>query len=254
MQVSPFTHPSLTSPRLIHGFFGRAGGISAGLYAGLNCGTGSHDDQAHVNENRARAAQSLGLMPDKLCTLHQVHSSRAVIVDAPLTGAPPQADALVTKTAGVALGILTADCAPVLLADMAAGVVGAAHAGWKGAAGGVVAAAVAAMETLGASRSNITAVIGPCIAQLSYEVGAEFIERFSPVNQQRFFIPGDRDGFHHFDLAAYVAQTALTEGLQRVAIVTMDTYGNPDGFFSYRRATLNGEPDYGRQISVIALK
>ena len=253
--ASYHTHPHLDHPRIAHGFFGRAGGVSEGLYAGLNCGPGSHDNKAHVVENRARVAHALGMVPEKLCTLYQIHSPNALIVHEPWdAGTPPQADALVTNVPGITLGILTADCAPVLLADHKAGVIGAAHAGWKGAHGGVVESTLAAMEKLGAERDNIAAVIGPCIAQASYEVGPEFRERFSEADQQQFFIPSTREHHHRFDLPAYVAQTARRAGLQRIAILAMDTCSDPTRFFSYRRTTLASEPDYGRQISVIGLR
>lgn len=248
------THPLLGSPRLVHGFFGREGGVSEGLYAGLNCGPGSHDQKTHVVENRARAAHALGMMPEKLCTLYQVHSPNVVIVHEPWTNTPPQADAMVTQVPGITLGILTADCAPVLFADHEAGVIGAAHAGWKGAHGGVVQNTLLAMEKLGANRDTTVAVIGPCIAQASYEVGAEFIERFAPAEQQQFFIPSQRAGYHRFDLPAYVAYAARAAGLQQVAVLAMDTASNEAQFFSYRRTTLRGEPDYGRQMSCIALR
>lgn len=254
MHPTFLTHPLLDSPAIAHGFFGREGGVSEGLYAGLNCGPGSADNKAHVAENRARVAHALGMMPERLCTLYQIHSPNVVIVHEPYVGTPPQADAHVTNVAGITLGILTADCAPVLFADVAAGVIGAAHAGWKGAHGGVVESTVIAMEKLGAKRENISAVIGPCIQQKSYEVGAEFIARFTPEEQSQFFIPSDRAGHHRFDLPAYVTQTARAAGLQRVAVLAMDTCSNAAQFFSYRRTTLAGEPDYGRQISAIALK
>lgn len=254
MQAPYYTHEFLDHPSIAHGFFGRAGGVSEGLYAGLNCGLGSHDNKAHVTENRARVAHALGAMPENLCTLYQVHSPRAVIVHEAFTGTPPEADALVTNVKGLVLGILTADCAPILFADVEAGVVGAAHAGWKGAHSGVVESTVMAMEKLGAKRANITAAIGPCIAQRSYEVGPEFIERFGDAEQTQFFIPSNRAGFHRFDLQAYVAQVLRHAGLQRVAMLAMDTAGDPERFFSYRRATLNAEPDYGRQISCIGLR
>lgn len=254
MHAPYYTHEFLDHPTIAHGFFGRKGGVSDGLYAGLNCGLGSHDNKAHVAENRARVAHALGAAPENLCTLYQVHSPRAVIVHEAFTGTPPEADALVTNVKGLMLGILTADCAPILFADAEAGVVGAAHAGWKGAHGGVVESTVMAMEKLGATRASIAAAIGPCIAQGSYEVGPEFIERFDIADQTQFFIPSSRAGFHRFDLAAYVAQALRHAGLQRVAMLAMDTAGDPERFFSYRRATLNAEPDYGRQISCIGLR
>ncbi len=252
---APFhTHQLLDHPSIAHGFFGRNGGVSEGLYAGLNCGPGSHDNKAHVVENRARVAHALQVMPERLCTLYQIHSPSAVIVHAPWVDAPPQADAMVTNVPGLALGILTADCAPILFADPEAGVVGAAHAGWKGAVGGVIESTVLAMEKLGAKRHRIAATIGPCIAQVSYEVGPEFIARFSLHDQAQFFIPSARAGHGYFDLAAYVAMRLGEAGLTAIADLRMDTCGDPDQFFSYRRTTLSREPDYGRQISVIALR
>jgi YfiH family protein len=249
-----YSHKLLDHPRIAYGFFGRKGGVSEGLYAGLNCGPGSHDNKAHVVENRARVAEALGMMPERLCTLYQIHSPNVVIVHEPWTGTPPQADALVTNIPGITLGILTADCAPVLFADHEAGVIGAAHAGWKGAHGGVVESTLGAMEKLGAKRTRVVVIIGPCIAQKSYEVGPEFIARFMPDEQAQFFIPSSNAGHHYFDLPAYVAHSARRAGLQQVAILAMDTCSDPDHFFSYRRTTLRAEPDYGRQISAIALR
>lgn len=249
-----YTHDYLDHAHVAHGFFGRKGGVSEGLYAGLNCGPGSHDNKEAVTENRARVALALGMLPERLCTLYQVHSPNVVIVHEPFHGVGPQADALVTNVPRIVLGILTADCAPVLFVDAKANVIGAAHAGWKGAVGGVVENTLAAMEKLGAVRDDISAVIGPCIAQKSYEVGAEFVERFVEADQQQFFIPSERDGHSMFDLPAYVAQTARRAGLQRIAMLALDTCSDPEHFFSYRRTTLHSEPDYGRQISAIALR
>jgi hypothetical protein len=254
MHATYYTHELLDHPSIAHGFFGRKGGVSEGLYASLNCGLGSHDNKPHVVENRARVAHALYAAPENLCTLYQVHSPRAVIVHEAFAGTPPEADALVTNVNGLVLGILTADCAPILFADVEAGVVGAAHAGWKGAHTGVVQSTVLAMEKLGARRASITAIIGPCISQASYEVGPEFIARFEASDQAQFFIPSSRAGFHRFDLAAYVAASLRASGLQRVGVLAMDTASDPENFFSYRRATLNSEPDYGRQMSCIALK
>ncbi|MES2984341.1 MAG: peptidoglycan editing factor PgeF [Pseudomonadota bacterium] len=252
---TPFhTHPSLVSERIAHGFFGRAGGVSTGLYRGLNCGAGSRDDQTHIAENRARVARALGGTPTALCTLYQIHSPDVVIVHAPFDGPAPQADALVTNTPGLVLGILTADCTPVLFADAQAGVIGAAHAGWKGAHGGVLENTLAAMETLGARRADITAAIGPTIAQASYEVGPEFIARFAPAEQQQFFRPSMRAGHHQFDLPAYVVHRLTHAGVQQLATLGMDTCSDRECFFSYRRATLAGEADYGRQLSAIVLR
>jgi YfiH family protein len=254
MSAHFYTHSLLDHSHISHGFFGREGGVSEGLYAGLNCGPGSHDNKAHVTENRARVVHALGMLPEQLCTLYQVHSANAVIVHEAWHGTPPQADAMATNVVGVTLGILTADCAPILFADAEAGVIGAAHAGWKGAFTGVIESTVLAMEKLGARRRTIRAVVGPCIAQASYEVGPEFIARFPAADQQQFFIPAARDGHHHFDLPAYVAARLRQAGLQQLAVLGMDTMSDPNRFFSYRRTTLAGEPDYGRHISCIALR
>ena len=254
MSVHPFTHPLLESDGIAHGFFGRVGGVSEGLYAGLNVGNGSYDNKAHVAENRRRVAAWFRLPPEALSTVHQIHSPTVVTVRAPMEGgARPEADAMVTDQPGLALGILTADCAPVLLADAKARVIGAAHAGWKGAYGGVIENTVAAMEALGATRADIMAVIGPTIAQASYEVGPEFIARFSEEDQAQYFIPSGLPEHHLFDLPAYAVSRAIAAGLQHIAVMGMDTRADPQHFFSYRRATLESAPDYGRQISVIAL-
>ncbi len=251
----PFhTHPLLSHPTIAHGFFGREGGVSAGIYASLNCGPGSKDDPAQVAENRARVALVLDERPEQLLTLYQIHSAEVITVSAPFTGERPQADAFATNVAGLTLGILTADCTPVLFADAEAGVIGAAHAGWKGAFTGILENTVVAMERLGADRARIAAVIGPCIQQASYEVGPEFIARFAPADQQQFFIASDRAGHHRFDLPGFVLAQLQRAGLRNGANLAMDTCSNPAQFFSYRRTTLRGEPDYGRQISAITLK
>jgi polyphenol oxidase len=240
---------------LEHGFLGRRGGVSTGIHAGLNVGIGSDDDAAAVAANRRRATEAV-LPGGKLATVYQVHSADAVVVREVLADdARPHADALVTDRPGLALGILTADCAPVLLADKAAGVVGAAHAGWKGAIGGVTDAAILAMERLGAKRERIAAAIGPCIARASYEVDDAFARRFEaddPVNE-RFFAPG-RAGHHQFDLEAYLAHRLAAAGLIRIEAMGLDTYADDARFYSFRRATHSGEPGYGRQISIIGLK
>ena len=237
-----------------HGFLGRAGGVSTGLYAGLNVGIGSDDDAAAVAENRALATEAV-LPGARLVTLYQVHSADCVTVRVPFEERlRPRADALVTDRPGLALGILTADCAPVLLADRAAGVVGAAHAGWKGALGGVTDATILAMEALGAKRERIAAAVGPCIARASYEVDEAFARAFEaddPANE-RFFADG-RAGHRQFDLEAYVVHRLATAGVTRVAALGLDTYGDEQRFFSFRRATHRGEPGYGRQISIIGL-
>ncbi len=237
-----------------HGFLGRRGGVSTGVCAGLNVGLGSSDDQAAVRENRRRAVDAVA--PGAvLVTLHQVHSPTAIRVFGPYPDdARPHADAMVADRPGLLLGILSADCTPVLFADSQAGVIGAAHSGWKGALGGVAEATVAAMEKVGARRERIAAAIGPTIARRSYEVDDGFLRRFTaeqPANE-RFFTAG-RAGHHQFDLEAYVLSRLAEAGITRVEALGLDTYADPDRFYSYRRATHRGEPDYGRQISLIAL-
>jgi hypothetical protein len=237
-----------------HGFFGRQGGVSTGIFASLNCGPGSGDDSAVIGENRKRAQDALGAK--SLVTLYQMHSAEAVIVDAPWDiGKGPQADAMATKTPGIALGILTADCAPVLLADGAAGVIGAAHAGWKGALAGVIESAIVAMEALGAERGRIAAAIGPCIAKANYEVGPEFEARFrqSDSNSDQFFTLAERAGHFRFDLEGYVVHRLREAGVAGVEGLYADTYAREAEFFSFRRATHRGEANYGRQISAIVL-
>ena len=237
-----------------HGFLGRRGGVSQGLHAGLNVGWGSADERAAIGENRRRAVEAV-LPGAALVTVHQVHSPDVVTVTAPWPDdARPRADALVTARAGLVLGVLTADCAPVLLADPGAGVVGAAHAGWKGALGGVCEAAVAAMEALGARRERIAAAVGPCIAQARYEVDAAFRARFvaEEPDSARWFAPG-RSGHAQFDLESYVASRLARASVGRVERLGLDTYADEHRFFSYRRATHRGEPGYGRQIALIGL-
>jgi YfiH family protein len=237
-----------------HGFLGRRGGVSEGVCGGLNTGFGSGDDRNAILENRRRAVAAVA-NGARLVTLHQVHSPTALVATEPWPDeARPRADAVVTDRPGLALGILTADCAPVLLADEGAGVIGAAHAGWKGAFGGVVEATVAAMEALGATRDGIAAAIGPAIARKSYEVDEDFHRRFAEADpaSERFFAAG-REGHHQFDLEGYVAARLAEAGIGRVETLGLDTYADPDRFFSYRRATHLGEPTYGRQISLIAL-
>lgn len=239
---------------LPHGFLGRRGGVSTGLCAGLNVGFGANDDRAAVVVNRRRAIAAVA-PGAALVTAHQVHSPDVVVATAPWPDdARPKADALVTDRPGLALGVVTADCAPVLLADREAGVVGAAHAGWRGAFAGVIAATVTAMEGLGADRTRIAAAVGPCIARKSYEVDESFLRRFieaEPANEH-FFTPG-RDGHHQFDLEAYVLARLAEAGVTRAEALGLDTYADADRFFSFRRATHLGEPTYGRQLSLIAL-
>jgi hypothetical protein len=239
---------------LPHGFLGRRGGVSTGICAGLNVGLGSQDDPEAVRTNRRLALEAVA-PGAKLVTLHQVHSGTAIPVTGPYPDdARPQADAMVTDRPGLALGILTADCTPVLFADEEAGVIGAAHAGWKGALGKVVEATVAAMEQLGATRGRIAAAVGPVIARRSYEVDEGFFARFTAADpeHERFFSAG-HPGHHQFDLEAFVLARLAAAGVTRVEALGLDTYAHPERFYSYRRSTHRGEPDYGRQISLIAL-
>jgi YfiH family protein len=240
---------------IAHGFFTREGGVSTGIYASLNCGLGSNDDPRHVAENRARAAATVGVDPARLVTAYQVHGNAVAEVDLPWApGRGPHVDAMVTTRRGVALGILTADCTPVLLADPIAGVVGAAHAGWKGAKAGVVGTAVAAMVRLGATPANITAAVGPTIALGSYEVGEAFRAAFLADDPQaQTFFATPPGGKPHFDLPGFVVRQLQRLGLGTVGRIDADTCADPDRFFSYRRACHAGEPDYGRQLSAIAL-
>ena len=237
-----------------HGFLGRTGGVSEGICASLNVGLGADDSRDAIRENRRRAVEAVA-PGAALVTVHQVHSADALVATAPWPDdGRPHADAIVTDRPGLVLGVLTADCTPVLFADETAGVIGAAHAGWKGAFSGVVESTLTAMESLGADRSRIAAAIGPVIARKSYEVDEGFLRRFAEADpeNERFFTPG-RDGHHQFDLEAYVLARLAAAGLRRVEALGLDTYSNPDRFFSYRRATHRGEPTYGRQISLIAL-
>lgn len=237
-----------------HGFFGRRGGVSTGELASLNCGTGSGDDPALIAENRARVGRALNDSA-ALTGLYQVHGDRCVIIESSSNlSARPEADAMATATPGILLGILTADCVPVLFHDARAGVIGAAHAGWKGALAGVTDSTLAAMEQLGASRDHIAAAIGPCIGRASYEVDDGFAARFTeadPANEM-FFAP-HKPGHAMFDIAAYVAARLAKAGVKRIAITGQDTYAEPEDYFSYRRSCHNQENSYGRQLSVIML-
>jgi YfiH family protein len=252
MQVEVLTSGLLEGVR--HGFLGRRGGVSQGVHAGLNVGLGSDDDREAVRTNRRLAVDAVA-PGAKLVTLHQVHSAIAISVIEPFPNdARPAADALVTDRPGLALGILTADCTPVLFADSRAGVIGAAHSGWKGAIGGVVESTLAEMERLGADRSNVVAAVGPTIARKSYEVDKGFFRRFvsEDPEHERFFSSG-KPGHHQFDLEGFVLGRIAAAGVRRVEALGLDTYSDPGRFYSYRRATHLGEPDYGRQISLIAL-
>ncbi|MCR9158160.1 MAG: peptidoglycan editing factor PgeF [Rhodobacteraceae bacterium] len=251
MTLEIITADSLAPLR--HGFFTRRGGASSGVFAGLNCGAGSSDQSEIVAINRARVAEAMDVSGDQLVGVHQVHSAKVEVVDGPLTTPKPQADAMVSNTPGIALGVLTADCQPVLFADHETGVIGAAHAGWRGALDGILEATIDEMITLGATRETIKAVIGPSISQRAYEVGPEFLDAFLAEDPQyaRFFVNGVEDKFH-FDLPGF--------GLHKLRSAGVDaewtrhcTYSDADRFYSYRRATHAREADYGRLISVIRL-
>ena len=256
--IEPISHALLDDPdgRIHHGFFGRAGGVSEGLYRSLNCGYGSGDDPEAVRENRARVTAACGLSPSTLCTAYQVHSAEALVVTAPWAREDaPRVDAMATATPGLALAILTADCVPVLMADREAGVIGTAHAGWRGALNGILEAAVEAMLGLGARAGGIRAVIGPAIGAASYEVGPEFPAPFLArrAQDEDLFVPAKRGGHFLFDLTGYVARRLSTLGLAAVAATGGDTCAEADCYFSYRRSVHRGEPDYGRNISIVAL-
>ncbi len=254
---SPIEADALAIPGIVHAFFTREGGVSTGLYAGLNTGTGSSDTRALVLENRRRAARHLGVAPERLVTPYQVHGTDALIVDeAWAPGEGPKADALVTATPGLAIGVGTADCGPVLFADPQARVIAAAHAGWKGALAGILESTVAAMETLGADRSRIVAVLGPTISAAAYEVGPEFSPRFTAVDpaNARFFRPAERPGHEWFDLPLYIVERLRRAGVGHAESVGLCTYADEARFFSYRRSTHRNEPDYGRLLAARNLR
>jgi polyphenol oxidase len=246
-----------TLPGVRHAFFSRRGGVSEGLFTSLNCGFGSGDGRANVAANRARAMRHLGLGADRLATVYQIHSANVICAEDPwdpVTG--PRGDGLVTRRRGLAVGVLSADCAPVLFADAGAGVVGAAHGGWKGALGGVMEATVEAMGNLGARAGHTVAAVGPCIHQASYEVGPEFHRTFADADPDnaRFFLDAERPGHYLFDLPGFVAERLRRLGLAAVEVLDHDTCADEERFFSYRRATKRREPDYGRGLSAIALE
>jgi YfiH family protein len=239
-----------------HAFFTREGGVSDGLYASLNGGPGSDDAPEKVSENRARMAAALGVTPGRLLTAYQIHSPTVVTVEEPWPPPErPRADALVTRSKGLAIGVTTADCGPVLFADGEAGVIGAAHAGWRGAFTGVLEATVAAMEKCGAGRGRIVAALGPTISQRNYEVGPEFVERFhaADAGNARFFEPSPTQGHALFDLPGYIAARLSAAGIRRFDDLRCCTYADAARFFSFRRSTHRGERDYGRHINAIAL-
>ena len=255
---SPLQSPLLseaTGNGIAHGFFTRAGGVSEGLYAGLNVGLGSKDEPERVRENRARVAGWFGAGADDLATLYQIHSPDVITVNGPDGGERPKADGQVTATPGVVLGVLTADCGPVLFADAGARVIGCAHAGWKGAFDGVLENTIAAMEALGARRQNIVASLGPSISRANYEVGPEFHERFIARDEgwARFFAPSGKPGHYMFDLPGLTASRLEQAGV-RAENLDICTYADEASFFSYRRSTHRNEPDYGRQISAIMIR
>ena len=242
--------------RIRHAFFTSSGGVSQGVYATLNGGVGSNDAPAKVEVNRARMAAALGVAPDRLLTAYQIHSPDVVVAEKPWARADrPRADAIVTRMPDLAVGVSTADCAPLLFAEPQAGVIGAAHAGWRGALTGVIEATVSAMENLGAERGRIAAALGPTIRQPNYEVGPEFVARFDAADMEnaRFFTPSDRPGHAMFDLAGYIAARVQRAGIVNFEDLGLCTFAEPDRFFSYRRMTRLGEADYGRHINGIAL-
>jgi YfiH family protein len=242
-------------PGLRHAFFTREGGVSDGVYASLNGGLGSGDDPANVAENRRRMAEQMGVSPEHFINVWQIHSPDAVVATGPWEGAArPRADAMVTRTEGLAIGVTAADCGPILFVDPNARVIGAAHAGWKGALTGIVESTVDAMEKLGAERSGIVAAIGPLIRQHSYEVGGEFVERFVEADAENtlFFIPSAREGHAMFDLASFIRTRLENAGVLMIDDTGIDTYSD-ERFYSYRRSVHRGEPDYGRHVHAIAL-
>jgi YfiH family protein len=259
MTLEPATlaSPLLSAiPGLRHAFFTREGGVSSGIYGSLNAGIGSNDDPANVAENRRRMAEQMGVQPPHFLTMHQTHSPNVVVATAPWdNGSRPMADAIVTRIGGLAIGASAADCGPILLVDPNARVIGAAHAGWKGALTGVLESAIDAMEKLGAERNGMIAAIGPLIRQPSYEVGAEFVERFIDADTENalFFMPSARAGHSMFDLAGYIRRRLENAGVLMIDDIGVDTYSD-ENFFSYRRSVHRKEPDYGRHVHAIALE
>ena len=240
-----------------HGFYGREGGVSDGLFASLNCGYGSNDEREHVRENRSRVALDLAVAEDRLLTVYQIHSSEAVIVSSPWAREDaPKADGMATNIKGIALGVLAADCAPVLFSDSVAGVVGCAHAGWQGAFKGIVEAVVMKMEELGSSRSNIVGCVGPCISQANYEVGPEFFDRFVDASEDfsKFFVRSGKQDHHMFDLPAFVSFRLGEARIRQREVLPFCTYAREGNYFSFRRATHGKESGYGRNLSAIMLR
>ncbi|MCY6379554.1 peptidoglycan editing factor PgeF [Hoeflea prorocentri] len=252
--TSHLLETSGAGPAIRHGFFTRYGGVSEGIYRGLNVGLGSDDNSTHVAENRKRVSNWFGLSADRLATTHQIHSAQPFVVDGSYDGERPKADAIVTATPGIAVGVLTADCGPVLLSDPQNGVVAAAHAGWKGALDGIVENTILAMEQLGARRDHMRACVGPCISGSKYEVGPEFVDRFRQRDNgfSAYFSPSGRDGHSLFDLQKFVLDRIALSGVE-AHLSGHCTYSDENRFFSYRRTTHRSEPDYGRQISAIGI-
>lgn len=246
---------SLSQKHIAHGFFGREGGVSSGIFASLNCGLGSTDAPENARENRARVATALGVAAGGVLTLKQVHSAEAVIVDAPWTGQGPAADGMATRTPGIALGVLAADCMPVLFADAEAGVIGAAHAGWRGALAGIIEATIAAMARLGARPDRIGAALGPCLRPPNFEVGLDVVEAFAAKHPQseRFFLPGGRPEKRQLDLAGFGRWRCAESGTTAFEDLGVCTLAGADRYFSYRASRRAGEADYGRNLSAIAL-
>jgi YfiH family protein len=257
MTSPPFLTSALlaAAPGVRHAFFTRRGGVSEGLWASLNVGYGSGDEASRVTENRRRAAAVLGRDESALTTAYQTHSALALVAQAPWGAQRPTGDAIVSGAAGVICGVLSADCAPILVADAEARVIAAIHAGWRGALSGIVASAIAAMTELGAKSSRMVAAIGPCVAQASYEVGPEFLAQFEDetADAKRFFGPGRQPDRRQFDLAAFAAARLAESGVAQCEWIGLDTAGDEGAFFSNRRAYLRGEADYGRLLSAIAL-
>jgi YfiH family protein len=256
MTLNPETHPLITREGIAHGFFGQRGGVSEGIFKSLNCGPGSNDNALSVIENRALIGLHFGVKSNALMSLHQVHSPHVIEVSDPWKGERPQGDAMVTRTPGLALSILTADCGPILFCDASARVIGAAHAGWKGAFGGVLEATIDAMVGLGATRENIYAVIGPTISGRSYEVGSGFYDQFVEAqdDNHRYFSPSSRPGHHYFDLPRFTGDRLGRAAIGGCANLDRCTYIEDEDYFSYRRTTHRDESDYGRNISVIMLE
>ena len=254
MSIPHKTHNLLDHIGIAHGFFGREGGVSGGQYASLNVGQGSQDDPENVTENRARVAKAIGTSEPHLLSLSQIHSTEVLIVDKPFAGTPPKADGLVTKTPNLAISALAADCGPVLLCDPKAQVIGACHAGWRGALAGITTETLRAMESLGASRENIHAVLGPCISQDSYEVGHEYRDSFVAENEShdRFFRLGPNQK-PHFDLKRFILAKLRNDGVIHIDALPDCTYAQPEAYYSYRYNTHKDIGDYGRNISVIML-